>query len=67
MTVTHSNFIVIFSLLGQRFAGLEERVVLSTLFRHFSFRSTQTIEQLELSFDMILRPRVPIQMFVERR
>ncbi len=53
--------------LGQRFAGLEERVVLSTLFRRFSFRSTQSIEELHLSLDLILRPRVPIQMFIERR
>jgi len=53
--------------LGQRFAGLEERVVLSTLFRHFSFRSTQTIDQLHLSADAILRAHVPIQMFIERR
>jgi cytochrome P450 len=53
--------------LGQRFAGLEEKVVLSTLFRRFSFRSTQIIDELQLSSDSILRPRTPIQMFVERR
>ncbi|CAF1176406.1 unnamed protein product [Adineta ricciae] len=53
--------------IGQRFAGLEERVVLSTIFRRFSFRSTQTIDQLHLSMDAILRPHVPIQMFIERR
>ncbi|CAF1518303.1 unnamed protein product [Adineta steineri] len=53
--------------IGQRFAGLEERVVLSTLFRQFIFRSTQTIDQLHLSMDVILRPHVPIQMFIERR
>jgi cytochrome P450 len=54
-------------ILGQRFAGLEERVVLSTLFRRFSFLSTQTIDQLHLSTDAILRPRVPIQMYIEQR
>jgi hypothetical protein len=52
---------------GQRFSGLEERVVLSTLFRRFTFRSTQTIDELQLTSDIILRPRVPIQMFIEPR
>jgi hypothetical protein len=41
--------------------------VLSTLFRRFSFRSTQTIDQLHLSAGAILRSRTPIQMFVEQR
>jgi cytochrome P450 len=53
--------------IGQRFAGLEERVVLATLFRRFSFRSTQTIEELQLAPGAILRTYVPIQMIVERR
>jgi hypothetical protein len=53
--------------LGQRFAGLEERVMLSTLFRRFSFRSTQNIDDLHLSSDLILRSRVPIEMFIKRR
>ena len=52
---------------GQRFAGLEERVVFSTLFRRFTFRSTQTIDELQLTGDVILRSQVPIQMFIERR
>ena len=55
------------AVLGQRFASLEERVVLSTLFRRFSFESTQTIDQLRLSLSVILRTEVPIQMIVKRR
>ncbi|CAF4235260.1 unnamed protein product [Rotaria sp. Silwood2] len=51
----------------QRFAGLEERVILSSIFRRFKFRSTQTIDDLHLCADAILRPRVPIQMIIERR
>jgi hypothetical protein len=58
---------IISSKIGQRFAGLEERVVLSTLFRRYSFRSTQSIDELHLSIDTILRARVPIQMFIEQR
>ncbi len=53
--------------IGQRFAGLEERVILSTLFRRFSFRATQTIDELHLSCELIVRPRVPIAMIIERR
>jgi hypothetical protein len=53
--------------IGQRFAGLEERVVLSTLFRRFSIRSTQTIDELHLVAEAILRTLVPIQMIIERR
>jgi hypothetical protein len=54
-------------ILGQRFAGLEERTVLSALFRRFSFRSTQTIDQLQLSAGAILRTNVPIQMHIKHR
>ena len=53
--------------IGQRFANLEERVILSTIFRRFSFRSTQTIEELRLTPEMILRTEVPILMLVEER
>ncbi|CAF3843724.1 unnamed protein product [Rotaria sordida] len=52
---------------GQRFAGLEERVVLSTLFRRFTFHSTQTIDELHIATEGILRPGVPVQMIVKRR
>jgi hypothetical protein len=52
---------------GQRFALLEEKVILSTLFRRFSFRATQTIDELQLSFEAIMRPTVPIQLLIEQR
>lgn len=53
--------------LGQRFAGLEERIILSTLFRRFALESTQTIDELQLAAQLILRTEVPIQMKVRRR
>ena len=52
---------------GQRFAGLEERVVLSSLFRHFTFRSTQTIEDLQLYSGMVLRTQLPVRILIESR
>ena len=55
------------SFLGQRFALLEEKVILSTLFRRFSLRATQTIDELQLCFEAIMRPGVPIQLIMEKR
>ena len=55
------------SRIGQRFAALEERVILSTLFRRFSFQCSQTIEQLELVTEGILRPQNPIQVTIQQR
>lgn len=53
--------------IGQRFAYLNERVIVSTLLRQFSFRSTQTIDELGLSAEVVLRTQNPIQMIVEER
>ena len=53
--------------LGQRFANLEERVVLSTLFRRFSFCSTQTVDELGLLNLLLLRTENPILMYIEAR
>jgi hypothetical protein len=58
---------LLFLKVGQRFAGLEERVVLSILFRRFYFRSNQKLDELHLALELILRLQVPIQMIVERR
>ena len=55
------------SILGQRFALLEEKVILATLFRRFSFRATQTVDELQLSFEAIMRPGIPIQLVIEQR
>ena len=62
--LTLDNTNVHHSFLGQRFALLEEKVILSTLFRHFSFRCTQTIDELQLSFEAIMRPTTPIQSII---
>ena len=52
---------------GQRFAYLNERVILASLLRQFSFRSTQTIDELGLSAEVVLRTQNPIQMIIEER
>ncbi|CAF4962843.1 unnamed protein product [Rotaria magnacalcarata] len=53
--------------IGQRFAQLEEKTILSTLLRRYTFRATQTIDELELCFEAIMRPEVPIKLIVEHR
>lgn len=53
--------------IGQRFALIEEKIVLSHLFRHFSFQSTQTIEEIQIANEGILRTKVPIEMLVQKR
>ncbi|CAF4260619.1 unnamed protein product [Rotaria magnacalcarata] len=50
--------------LGQRFAQLEEKTILSTLLRRYTFRATQTIDELELCFEAIMRPEVPIKLII---
>ena len=54
-------------ILGQRFALLEEKVILSTLFRRFSLRATQTVDELHVSFESIMRPAVPIKLTIKQR
>ncbi|CAF3258747.1 unnamed protein product [Rotaria socialis] len=53
--------------IGQRFAQLEEKTILSTLLRRYTFRATQTIDELELCFEAVMRPDVPIKLIVEHR
>ena len=53
---THDEFL--FSIYtGQKFAMLEEKVVLSTIFRNFNVKSLQrTLEDLNPVEELILRP-----------
>ena len=41
---------------GQKFAMLEMKVILSTIFRHYSVKSLQTREELKPVMELILRP-----------
>lgn len=56
----------IFSI-GQRFAALEERVILSTLFRRFTLQCSQSLEELNLVSEGILRAKTPIEISIEHR
>ena len=43
--------------LGQRFALLEEKVVLMNVIRHFRVRSAQAFDELHPCQELVLRPK----------
>ncbi|RCN34557.1 unspecific monooxygenase [Ancylostoma caninum] len=53
--------------IGQRFAVLEEKVMLARLVRRFRFRATMTFEQNRGLPELILRPSQGIPLIIERR
>lgn len=54
-------------LLGQRFALLEEKVVLANIIRHFSLESAQTFEELKPCGELIMRPKEGIFIKLKTR
>nr|ARO89871.1 cytochrome P450 Cyp4v2 [Andrias davidianus] len=53
--------------IGQRFALMEEKVVLSTILRHFWVETNQTREELCLQGELILRPKDGIWIQLKKR
>ncbi|XP_064457757.1 cytochrome P450 4V2-like [Ornithodoros turicata] len=53
--------------IGQRFAMMEEKIVLSSLFRHFSVESFQRRDQLDLAGELVLRNRSGIKVKLTSR
>ena len=55
--------------LGQKFAGMEQKVVISTILRHFSIRPAMERTEFErnLTPEIILRPSEGIPLYFEPR
>ncbi|KAM5194428.1 cytochrome P450 4V2-like [Mantella aurantiaca] len=53
--------------IGQRFALMEEKVVLSTILRNFSVKASQEKEEIRLVGELILRPEDGIWIELEHR
>ena len=56
-----------FFLTGQKFAMMEEKVVLAQFFRRFKVTSFQTREDLKPVGDLILRPESGISIEIKER
>lgn len=52
---------------GQRFAMMEEKVVLATVLRHFDVQATQSREELRPLGELILRPEKGIWIQLDKR
>jgi len=63
MDVTYS----IFQISGQKFAILEEKVLLSSIFRNYGVQSTQARDELNPFFELMLRPADGIEVVLTRR
>ena len=53
--------------IGQRFAMLEEKVLLSSILRQFKIKTVQSAEELRISFELILRSETAALIQLERR
>ena len=52
---------------GQKFALLEEKVILSTIFRNFNVKSTQKREELCPLLELMLKPANGIDVILTKR
>lgn len=52
---------------GQRFAMMEEKVVLSTVLRHFHVQACQSREELRPLGELVLRPEKGIWIQLHKR
>ncbi|KAK9506236.1 hypothetical protein O3M35_008207 [Rhynocoris fuscipes] len=53
--------------IGQKFAVMEEKVIVSNIIRNYKITSVDRREDLVLLAELILRPKSGIRMIVERR
>lgn len=57
----------LWSISGQRFAVMEEKVLLARLVRQFRFRATMTFQENRGLPELVLRPSRGVPLIVERR
>ena len=53
--------------IGQKFAMMEEKVILASILRKFKITAMQTREELEEDFEIILRSRNGIKVSLQMR
>jgi len=55
---------LVFYSVGQKYAVLEEKVVLATVLRHFHLKALEMREDLVLIGELVLRPRDGVQVLL---
>ncbi|KAK7579877.1 hypothetical protein V9T40_000506 [Parthenolecanium corni] len=53
--------------IGQKFALLEEKLILAYIFRHYELESLQPVADMTVALDTILRPEHGIQIKIKKR
>jgi len=53
--------------IGQKFATMEEKVLVSSVLRKFNLRSSMTVDEIPLCAEVILRPKNGLRISMERR
>lgn len=53
--------------IGQKFALLEEKLILACIFRHYELESLVPIADMTVNIDTILRPEHGIQIKIRKR
>jgi cytochrome P450 len=53
--------------IGQRFAMLEEKMMISSMLRRFRLKTTQSSRDLHISFEIILRSETEVLVQLESR
>ncbi|XP_072157782.1 cytochrome P450 4C1-like [Bemisia tabaci] len=53
--------------IGQKFAMMEQKVVISYILRNFIIESLYGMDEIELSFDVVMRPKKPLDVRLKPR
>jgi len=53
--------------IGQKFATMEEKVMVSSVLRKYKLRSTMKVEEIPLLVEIILRPKSGLRISLEKR
>ena len=59
--------LILFPFPGQKFAMMEEKIVLASIIRHFTIESRQLTDDLKITPEIILKSMEGIMVKLERR
>lgn len=58
---------ILFYFTGQKFALMEEKLILANIFLHYELQSLQPIADMTVNIDTILRPEHGMQIKIRKR